>query len=116
MIGSKIDFCFASPLINIFRKSLRFYVLALLSALAQSGLSATIEVSVDGTVLPNATISDYVDTGISLVTNSEGRIQYTEGSCASLSYVSEDNVTYRALRICGLDNSCLLYTSDAADE
>ena len=105
MIGSKISFCFASPLINIFRKSLRFYVLALLSALAQSGLSATIEVSVDGTVLPNATISDYVDTGISLVTNSEGRIQYTEGSCASLSYVSEDNVTYRALRICGLDNS-----------
>ena len=105
MLCGKRSFCFASSLINIFKKSLKFYALALLSILAQSALCATIEISVEESVLSNATISDYVDTSLSFVTNQEGRIQYTGGSCASLSYVSEDNITYRALRICGLDNS-----------
>jgi hypothetical protein len=106
MSFAKSGFYFSSPLIKISIKSLKFYASALLSVLAQSALCVTIEVSVDENVLANATITDYADTSLSFVTNQEGRIQYIGGgSCASLSYVSEDNVIYRALRICGLKDS-----------
>ena len=105
MVSLKSIVNFLSSCLKISSRSLSFCLSTLLSVVAQSALCATIEVSLDGSVLPSAAITDYADTNLSFLTNEEGRIQYTGGSCASLNYVSEENIIYRALRTCGLDDS-----------
>ena len=104
MVSLKSIVNFLSSRLKISSRSLSFCLSTLLSVVAQSALCATIEVSLDGSVLPSAAITDYADTNLSFLTNEEGRIQYTGGSCASLNYVSEENIIYRALRTCGLDD------------
>ena len=77
--------------------------------------SAIVEVRLDGSILPNATLVDGNDQNNQYITDDSGTLVF-EGSCLSLRYTDNSNTPFRSMDRCGFDDSDRLYRVNLSKE
>jgi len=96
-------------------KACQILALTCLMMITPLARSAIVEVRLDGSILPNATLIDGSDQNNQYVTDDSGTLVF-DGSCLSLRYTDDSNTPFRSMDRCGFDDADRLYRVNLSKE